>query len=124
LLMSRRPKNMTLSIAPNENTQPDFTVFYTALDGRKLRVGRIFHAPAALQGTPWFWARELHQRGKRPAPHRGQCEDLKPRRLLETLLALDRRADQPAAVAAVVLIKPGPMSASVRKRPIYCVAAK
>ena len=27
---------MTLSIVPNKFTQPDFTVFYTAPDGRKL----------------------------------------------------------------------------------------
>ena len=34
-------KAMTLSIAPNKFTQSDFTVFYTAPDGRKLPIGRI-----------------------------------------------------------------------------------
>jgi len=33
---------MMLSIAPNEFTQPDFTVFYTAPDDRKLTLGRTF----------------------------------------------------------------------------------
>ena len=40
-------KAMTLSIAPNKFTQSDFTVFYTAPDGRKLSVGRIFKATVA-----------------------------------------------------------------------------
>ena len=47
---------MTLSIVPNKFTQPDFTVFYTAPDGRKLNVGRIFQATAAPKKTPWFWS--------------------------------------------------------------------
>ena len=67
---------MTLSIVPNKFTQPDFTVFYTAPDGRKLPVGRIFKATAAPQETPWFWSVEFHQRANRVAPHQGQCEDL------------------------------------------------
>ena len=67
---------MTLSIVPNKFTQPDFTVFYTAPDGRKLPVGRIFKATAAPQETPWFWSVEFHQRDYRVAPHQGQCEDL------------------------------------------------
>ena len=66
---------MTLSIAPNGNTQPDFTVFYTAPDGRKLKVGRIFCATAAPKETPWVWSVDLHQRGNRVAPHQGHCED-------------------------------------------------
>ena len=67
---------MTLSIVPNKFTQPDFTVFYTAPDGRKLTVGRIFHATAAPKETPWFWSVDFHQRAYRVAPHQGQCEDL------------------------------------------------
>jgi len=52
-----------LTIAPNENTQPDFTVFHTASDGRKLSVGRIFHASAGTaRETQWFWSVEFHQR--------------------------------------------------------------
>ena len=61
---------MTLTIAANEFTQPDFTVFYTAPDGRKLEVGRIFRASAGTaKETPWCGSVVFHQRGKRIAPH-------------------------------------------------------
>ncbi len=53
---------MTLTIVPNKFTQPDFTVFYTAPDGRKLPDGRIFKATAAPKETPWFWSVEFLQR--------------------------------------------------------------
>jgi hypothetical protein len=66
---------MPLSIVPNKFTQPDFTVFYTAPDGRKLNVGRIFRAAAAPKETPWFWSVESHQRYYRVPPHQGHCED-------------------------------------------------
>jgi hypothetical protein len=34
--------------------------FYTAHDGRKLSVGRIFHASAGTaRETPWFWSVEF-----------------------------------------------------------------
>jgi len=56
------------------NTQPDFTVFYTALDGRKLTFGRILRASAGTATeTPWFWLVEFHQRDKRPATPRGNA---------------------------------------------------
>ena len=67
---------MTLSIVPNKFTQPDFTVCYTAPDGRKLNVGRIVKATAVPKETAWFWSIEFHQRANRVAPHQGQCEDL------------------------------------------------
>jgi hypothetical protein len=67
---------MTLTIAPNEFTQPDFEVFYTAPDGRKLSVGRIFHASAGTaKETPWFWSVEFHQRDKRTPPYQGYVAD-------------------------------------------------
>jgi hypothetical protein len=83
---------MTLSIAPDKFTQPDFTVFYTAPDGRKLVVGRIFKATAAPQETPWFWSVDFHQRDNRVAPHQGHCEDL------ETAKAAWKRCWESAAV--------------------------
>jgi hypothetical protein len=67
---------MPLTIAPNEFTQPDYTIWYTADDGRKLAVGRIFRASA---GTPdealWFWSVEIGQRGGRTPPHQGYAAD-------------------------------------------------
>jgi len=61
---------MTLTIAANEFTQPDFTVFYTAPDDRKISVGRIFHASAGTaKETPWFWSVEFHQRDSRIPPY-------------------------------------------------------
>src|SRR4029078_2796225 len=85
---------MTLTIAPNENTQPDYTVFYRAADGRKIEVGRIFHASAGTaKETPWFWSVEFHQRGKRVAPHRGYVADF------ETAKAAWKRCWEPAGAA-------------------------
>jgi hypothetical protein len=65
-----------LTIAPNEFTQPDYSVFYTAPDGRKLEVGRIFRASAgASHETPWFWSVVFQQRDGRAAPHQGYVAD-------------------------------------------------
>jgi hypothetical protein len=67
---------MTLTIAPNGFTQPDFDVFYTAPDGRKLTVGRIFRASAGTaRERPWFWSVEFHQRAGRSPPHQGYIAD-------------------------------------------------
>jgi len=66
-----------LTISPNENTQPDFTVFYSAPDGRKREVGRIFRASAGTaRETPWFWSVEFHQRDHRAPPYQGYVADL------------------------------------------------
>lgn len=67
---------MTLTIAPNEFTQPDYSEFYTAPDGRKVEVGRIFKASAgASQETPWFWSVAFQQRDGRSAPYQGYVTD-------------------------------------------------
>jgi len=67
---------MTLTIAPNEFTQPDYSVFNTARDGRKLEVGRIFKAPdGTAKETPWFWSVVFQQRDGRAAPHQGYVDD-------------------------------------------------
>src|SRR5262245_34130590 len=65
--------NRTLTIAPNEFTQPDFTIWYTANDGRRLAVGRIL--AGAPKSTPWFWCVESHQRAGRTPPHQGYAAD-------------------------------------------------
>ena len=68
---------MPLTIAPNEFTQPDFTIWYTANDGRRLPVGRIFRATAgAPQEALWFWSVEFQQRTGRAPPHQGYAADL------------------------------------------------
>jgi hypothetical protein len=67
---------MRLTIAPNQFTQPDYSVFYTAPEGRKREVGRIFCASAGTaKETPWFWSVEFHQRDHRARPHQGYVAD-------------------------------------------------
>jgi hypothetical protein len=61
---------MPLTIERNEFKQPDFTIWYTANDERRLAVGRIFRA----SGEPdvlWFWSVEIDQRAGRTPPHEG-----------------------------------------------------
>lgn len=64
-------KEMPLTIAPNESTQPDFTIWYTADDGLKIRVGRVFHASAGV----WCWSMASDQREGRTPPHQGYAAD-------------------------------------------------
>jgi len=55
----------------------DYSVAFKAADGRELYVGRIFYDPTAragMDGDPWFWAVEFHQRPGRSQPHQGICE--------------------------------------------------
>ena len=60
-----------LTIDRPDKTRPDYTITFTAKDGRKVMVGRIFSAVAAPVETPWFWTVEFHQRAGRTPPHQG-----------------------------------------------------
>jgi hypothetical protein len=67
---------MPLTIAPNEFTQPDYTIWYTDKDDRRLPVGRIFRARAgAPEEALWFWSVEIGQRAGRTPPHQGYAAD-------------------------------------------------
>src|SRR5262245_37865824 len=95
---------MPLTIAPNEFTQPDFTLWYTANDGCRIVVGRSFHARAGTSNeTPWFWSVDFHQRDGRTPPHQGYVADEETaKREWRRCWEFRRRADQLAAINAAI----------------------
>jgi hypothetical protein len=61
---------LTLTIKSNEFSQPDYTIWFTADDGRELNVGRIFYPRAGTpKDPPWFWGVYFFQRRGRTPPH-------------------------------------------------------
>jgi hypothetical protein len=100
---------MTLTIAPNENTQPDFTVFYTAPDGRKLTVGRIFYASAGTaKERPWFGRWNFTSATSAQHHSRDIARISKPRRLLGNVAGIRRCTDQLATcTSAIVNLRQG-----------------
>ncbi len=60
----------------SDSNVPGYSVMYCADDGHELYVGRIFKLDA-IEGLPWMWTVDFHQRKGRAEPHEGhvQTED-------------------------------------------------
>jgi len=67
-----------LTIAPNEFTQPDNSVFYNGSGRPQLEDVGFSAAGGTAKETPWFWSVSFQQRDKRAAPHQRYVGDVEP----------------------------------------------
>lgn len=65
---------MTLTLRPNEFTQPDFSVVWRDEEGRTKVVGRIYQAWPGGTADYWFWSVDFFHRKGRAEPHQGRAE--------------------------------------------------
>jgi hypothetical protein len=64
---------MSLTLRPNEFTQPDFDVISREDDGHVRVVGRIYHAWPKLAAGYWFWSVNFFHRRGRSEPYQGRA---------------------------------------------------